>query len=106
MDTEIGNLQLNDGNLTKCWLVAFEAHCRSKQIADVRNTLGTSDKTDKFLEKCGSKAILKIISLLPGKNIEHVEFKEIKDAINNYVEPQTRLTIADRTVFFTNKATK
>ena len=84
MEQELNVLPLNDANLTKCWLLSFEAHCRSKQIEDKKNDVGSYDKTDKFLEKCGSKAILKIISLLPGKNIEKLEFKDIKNS-NQYV---------------------
>jgi len=78
MEHELDNMPLNNANLTKCWLVSFEAHCRSKEIKDEKNDVGTYNKTDKFLEKCGSKVILKVISLLPGKNIEQIEFKEIK----------------------------
>ena len=83
-------------NLTKCWLVAFETHCRSKLVEDEIKIL---HKTDKFLEKCGTKALLKIISFLPRNEIEHVEFKEIKKVILVYVEPQARLIITERTNF-------
>ena len=60
---------------------------------------GTSPKTDKFIERCGTKALLKIISILPGKDVEKLEFEVIKTAITNYIQPRTRLVIADRTNF-------
>ena len=60
---------------------------------------GTSPKTDKFIEKCGTKALLKIISILPGKDVEKLEFEVIKTTIMNYIQPRTRLVIADRTNF-------
>ena len=43
----------------------------------------TSLKTDIFIEKCGTKALLKIISILPGKDVEKLEFEVIKTAITN-----------------------
>ena len=45
------------------------------------------------------KALLKIISILPGEDVEKLEFEVIKTAITNYIQPTTRLVIADRTNF-------
>ena len=92
-------LTLDDGEKCKCWLLSFEAHCRSKNIRDVINNEGTSPKTDKFIEKCGTKALLKIISMLPGRDVEKIEFEDIKTVITDYIQPRPRLTIADRTNF-------
>ena len=60
---------------------------------------GTSPKTDQFFEKCGTKALLKIISILPGKDVEKLVFEVIKTAITNYIQPRTRLVIVDRINF-------
>ena len=60
---------------------------------------GNFDQTDKLLEKCGTKALLKVISLMPGKDIEKQPFSEIKRVIKQYIEPTKRLEIADRTDF-------
>ena len=92
-------LTLDDAEKCKCWLLSFEAHCRSKNITDVINDEGTSPKTDKFIEKCGTKALPKIISMLPGRDVEKIEFEDIKTVITDYIQPRTRLTIADRTNF-------
>ena len=43
--------------------------------------------------------MIKIISLLHGKEIDKILFAEIKKAILNYIEPRDRLLIADRTNF-------
>ena len=76
-------LPIDDAENCECWLLSFEAHCRSKNIADNVSDEGTSPKTDKFIEKCGTKALLKIISILPGKDVEKLEFELIKTAITN-----------------------
>lgn len=97
--TTLGNLPLENVETCKAWLVSFEALCRSKAIDDVMTKTGNYPKTDKFLELCGSKALLKIVSLLPGKQIDTVSFKDIKTQVVAYIEPKQRLIIADRTNF-------
>ena len=99
MDSKYGVLPLDNAEECRCWLIAFEAHCRSKDIEDEVQDSGTSPKTDKFLERCGTKPLLKIISMMPGRNIESALFKDIKNAISEYIEPRKRLIIADRTNF-------
>ena len=56
--------------------------------------------TDKFVETCGLKNLMKIASLIPGKNLSKVPYKDIKSAIKKYVEPSEKLIIAERTNFF------
>ena len=98
MERHNTSLPLDSAEACHCWMIAFEAHCRAKSIKDEIDTnTGTSPKTDVFLERCGPKALLKIVSLLPGKNIETNTFGDIKKAIDEYVEPRKRLLIADRT---------
>lgn len=86
-------LPLDKPEEVNAWLISFEAMCRSKKIIDELK------KTDKFLEQCGSKALLKVLSLMPGVNIEKQQFCDIKAKITQYVEPSQRLVIADRTNF-------
>ena len=100
MDSSRSVLLLDKPEEAMAWLVSFEAMCRSKEIKDVKGDDGTFLKTDKFLERCGTKALLKIISLMPGRDIEKQQFSEIKNTIKNYIQPTKRLVIADRTRFF------
>jgi hypothetical protein len=83
----------------RVWLIAFEAHCRGKKLADTPGAAHTTPQTDQFLERCGSKPLLKIISMLPDKDITKQSFASIKKAIEDYIEPRKRLIIADRTNF-------
>ena len=92
-------LSLDNPDGCKCWLIAFEAHCRVKNLEDKLQTSGTSQQTDSFLELCGSKALLKLMSLMSDKSIEKQLFSKIKTCILQYVEPRKRLQIADRTNF-------
>ena len=92
-------LLLDNPDDYKAWLLAFQAHCRAKGIVDKVQQSGGSAMTDKFLERCGSKSILKLLVLLPGKDVDQLEFSELKKAIEAYVRPRERLIIADRTYF-------
>ena len=51
-------LSLDNSEKCKSWLIAFDAHCRSSLMQDNKGASGTSDKTDTFLHRCGTKAIL------------------------------------------------
>lgn len=94
------HLDLDSPDNTKCWLISFNAHCRNKSINDVKSSSATtSPMTDKFLEMCGHKAILKVVSLLPGKSIELQSFSDINKVIQSYIQPKERLVIAERTNF-------
>ena len=79
MSSKVDPLPLENADECRCWLVAFEAHCRSKGIEDEIGDSGTSPQTDKFLERCGTKPLLKIISMLPGANLETLLFQDIKN---------------------------
>ena len=92
-------LPLDSPEECRVWLMAFEAHCRGKKLNDKPGSDGTTPQTDQFLERCGSKPLLKILSMLPGKNVTKLDFATIKKAIEDYIEPRKRLIIADRTSF-------
>jgi len=92
-------LSLESIDEAKAWMLAFEAHCRGKGLEDKLSASGSSPITDKFLERCGSKVLLKLVSLMRGKDIEKCLYADLKTEVLNYVAPKTRLLIADRTNF-------
>ena len=92
-------MNLENAEDTKCWIIAFEAHCRGYAIQDKPEKDGTFEKRNKFLEKCGTKCIAKVMSFFPDKNIEELPFSDIKAKILSYISPKERLTIADRANF-------
>ena len=89
-------LPLDDPDKCKAWFLIFEVHCITKNLKDDTTP---SPVTDKFLEKCGSKTLLKIVSLLPGKEIDKLKYSDLKKLVVEYIEPRKRLVIADRTNF-------
>ena len=98
--SDSSNFPLDDADHCRVWLLSFEAHCRSKRLQDrVDPHSQTSPMTDKFLERCGTRSLLKIVSLLPGKDVASLLFSDIKKALMSYLEPTKRLLIADRTSF-------
>jgi len=99
MENDRINLALDNPDAAKCWLISFEGHCRSKQIEDKLQTDNTSPKTNRFLEKCDAKTLLKLMSLIPDKNIENLLYSDIKKVRKAYIEPQEKLVIAERTNF-------
>ena len=98
-DRKFECLDLDNADTCKAWIISFEALCRSKALEDKASATGTSEVTDAFLSRCGAKALLKIMSLMPSKNVEKMMFKEVKKIIEDYVAPRKRLVIADRTNF-------
>ena len=92
-------LNLESPEDCRAWLIAFEAHCRIKGVKDEIPEGGTSPKLDSFLERCGTKSLLKIVALIPGKDVTTQKFSKVKEVIEQYVEPRERLIIADRTTF-------
>ena len=92
-------LSLESVDEAKAWMLAFEAHCRGKGLEDRLSASGSSPITDKFLERCGSKVLLKLVSLMRGKDIEKCLYADLKTEVLNYVAPKRRLLIADRTNF-------
>ena len=98
-ENAISQLTLDDPEETKLWLMIFEATCSGNKIKD-ENKNGTQVMTNKFIEKCGIKALRKITSLLPNTKITELPYEDIKNAIQKYMEPTKKLIIAERTNFF------
>ena len=96
---KVESLNMDNADESKVWLIAFEARCRTKKLNDKIDGGTTSPQTDAFLESCGAKALLKLITLMPGKEIQKEKFSDIKKTIERYTAPKTRLEIADRTTF-------
>ena len=92
-------LPIEEPEHCKAWLLSFDAYCRSHGIKDEKKKDECSPKTDKFIERCGTKTLLKVMTLLPGKDISELSYSELSKAIIEYIEPRQRLTIADRTNF-------
>ena len=99
MSATLGSLPLDSADACKCWLVSFEAICRTKTLNDEATKDGNTPKADKFLELCGTKSLLKIVTLFPGEEVDKLSFAKIKDGILSYIEPKSRLVITDRTNF-------
>ena len=99
MSGTLGTLPLDSAEACKCWIVSFEALCRNKKMDDKVTADGNTPKADKFLELCGTKPLLKIVTLFPGEEMDKLAFIKIKDGILRYIEPKSRLVIADRTNF-------
>ena len=91
-------LNLDCAEETQFWLIQFEATCRGKKIEDDND--GNLARTDKFIEKCGIKSLMKIASLIPGKIVNELPYEEIKKSILKYIQPAEKLVIAERTNFF------
>jgi hypothetical protein len=91
-------LILDNAEEAQCWLLSFEALCRNKKVPiDDDKSFKT---TDMFLERCGTKSLIKIATLLPGQDLSQTPYKSIKDAILIYTAASAKLLIAERSSFF------
>ena len=84
-------LDNTDGFIT--WTEIFEAQARSRQITDDKML------TDAFLSNAGLKELMEVKQLVAPKKTTDLGWNEIKTAIKNFLEPTTRLLIAERTTF-------
>jgi hypothetical protein len=80
-----------DGFVT--WTEIFDAQARAKQITDGKKL------TDEFLSNAGLKEVMKVKQLVAPSKVTDLDWKDIKTAIKNFLEPKTRLLIAERTTF-------
>ena len=55
--------------------------------------------TDFFMIQCGLEALIKLSSLVVPRNIEDMKFMDIRKDLINYLKPQERLVVAERTGF-------
>ena len=104
-------LNLKEPDQALMWLKAFEARARVEKKRDIDATPGTSGPpavaaiakdyqvTDFFMSQCGLEALIKLSSLVAPRNIEDMKFIDIRKDLINYLKPQERLVVAERTGF-------
>ena len=104
-------LNLKEPDQAFMWLKAFEARARVEKKRDIDATPGTSGRpavaaiakdyqvTDFFMNQCGLEALTKLSSLVAPRNIEYMKFIDIRKDLINYLKPQERLVVAERTGF-------
>ena len=51
------------------------------------------------MSQCGLEALIKLSSLVAPRNIEDMKFIDIRKNLINYLKPQERLVVAERTGF-------
>lgn len=68
--------------------------CHSKSTNDKLAVDKNSPKADKFLEICGTKSLLKILTFLSGKKIDEIQFEIVRRKLCSTIN-QSRLIIAD-----------
>ena len=82
------NLDLQNAETCTAWIMSFVANCRAEKKEDKVNTDGTITDlqvTNLFLSICGQDARLKLRSLMSPKKLLENPFKEIRQAIQNYI---------------------
>ena len=86
-------LDLQNAKSCTAWIMSFVAKCRAEKKEDKANTNGTIvdlQVKNLFLTICGQDAILKLRSLMSPKKMLDTLFKEIRQAIQNYISPKER----------------
>ena len=104
-------LNLKEPDQALMWLKASEARARVEKKRDIDATPGTSGPpavaaiaknyqvTDFFMSQCGFEALTKLSSLVAPRNIEDKKFIDVRKDLINYLKPQERLGVAERTGF-------
>ena len=90
------NLSLEDPSKAEAWLRGFAALSRTKNLKD-----SASDKqvTDLFLSRAGVDAIHQITLMAHPKDLESMDFSDIRKLIMDKLRPKKRLVIAERASF-------
>lgn len=96
MDT----LDLSQPDRARTWLMAFSARGRSKGWEDEDTKYMI---TDNFMATCGLAALEKTQFIVAPKSIESMKFADILAALQKYLRPKEKLTIAERTKFYSMK---
>lgn len=92
-----GPLDLRDPPKAKNWLRAFSAFTRAKSLEDKPGSLSI---TDNFISLCGLEALEKLEFIVAPNDIEKMEFKAIREALDLYLEPKSHIVAAERTRFY------
>ena len=85
-------LDLQNAESCTAWIMSFVAKCRAEKKEDKVNTGGTivDLQVNLFLSICGQDALLKLGRPMSPKKLLETPFKEIRQAIQNYVSPKQR----------------
>ena len=89
---------LQNAESSTAWIMSFVAKCRAEKKEDKVNTDVTIvdlQVTNLFLSICGQDALLKLRSLMRPKKSLDTPFKEIRQAIQNYIFPKERVEPAE-----------
>ena len=87
------NLDLQNAETCTAWIMSFVAKCYAEKKEDEVNTDGLImdlQVTNLLLSICGQDALLKLRSLMSPKKLLETPFKEIRQAIQNYISPKKR----------------
>ncbi|MEE4247258.1 MAG: retroviral-like aspartic protease family protein, partial [Kangiellaceae bacterium] len=89
-------LPLDDPAMTEAWLRSFAALSRSKKLKD-----SAEDKqvTDLFLAKAGVNSVRVVSVMAQPKELENMNFSEIRKLILEKIQPKKKLVIAERSNF-------
>ena len=95
-------LELQIAESCTAWIMSFVTKCRAEKKEDKVNTDGKIldlQVTNLFLSICRQDALLKIRRLMSPKKLLDTPFKDIRQAIQNYVSPKERIETAERAKF-------
>ena len=83
-------LDLQNAESCTAWIMSFVAKCRAEKKEDKVNTGSTTvdlQVTILFLSICGQDAFPKLRSFMSPEKLLEFPFKEIREAIQNYIFP-------------------
>ena len=95
-------LDLQNAETCTAWIMSFVAKCRAEKNEDKVNNDGTIvdlQVTNLFLSICSQGALPILRSLMSPKKWLDTPFKEIRQAIQNYISPKERVETAERAKF-------
>ena len=95
-------LDLQNAESCTAWIMSFVAKCRAEKKEDKVNndrTIADIQLTNLFLSICGQDALLKLRSFMSTKKLLETPFKEIRQAIQNYISPKVRVETAEKASF-------
>ena len=89
-------LEFTNEENVECWIMAFEAAMKAKNIQDDDGDLKI---TNNFLSVCGLEALKKLRASVSPRQLPDLKFTEIKTHILSLLQPKDRLIVAERIQF-------
>jgi len=93
-------LNLNDKEAAKLWIMAFMAKSRAKKWQDNDDE---REITENFISCCGMKALACVVNILSPQKVEDLPFLEIKKKVDEFLEPTKKLVVAERAQFYARR---